>query len=160
MILCGDDCVAESEGFEPPIPFRVCRFSRPVPSTTRPTLRLKAVRSSAACRQADDATHISLHASPIASRDWPLERRFALRLSQRCGGSSGIARWEPYSYMRFERLHSHQPSLARDTHRHKALERQSSGISSRSFYYCLNLAAMLRACRLRMHGFNKNVTVL
>src|ERR1700690_1467397 len=32
--------VAESEGFEPPIPFRVCRFSRPVPSTTRPTLRL------------------------------------------------------------------------------------------------------------------------
>ena len=31
--------LAESEGFEPPIPFRVCRFSRPVPSTTRPTLR-------------------------------------------------------------------------------------------------------------------------
>ena len=107
MILCGDDCVAESEGFEPPIPFRVCRFSRPVPSTTRPTLRLKAARSSAACRQADDATHISLHASPIASRDWPLGRRFALRRSQRCGGSSGIARWEPYSYMRFDR-----PALA------------------------------------------------
>src|SRR4030095_5632476 len=32
--------MAESEGFEPPIPFQVCRFSRPVPSTTRPTLRL------------------------------------------------------------------------------------------------------------------------
>jgi hypothetical protein len=31
--------VAESEGFEPPIPVKVCRFSRPVPSTTRPTLR-------------------------------------------------------------------------------------------------------------------------
>src|SRR3954464_649105 len=31
--------MAESEGFEPPIPVKVCRFSRPVPSTTRPTLR-------------------------------------------------------------------------------------------------------------------------
>ena len=31
--------MAESEGFEPPIRFPVCRFSRPVPSTTRPTLR-------------------------------------------------------------------------------------------------------------------------
>src|SRR5207244_3335623 len=33
-------CMAEREGFEPPIPFQVCRFSRPVPSTTRPPLRL------------------------------------------------------------------------------------------------------------------------
>src|SRR5208337_282374 len=33
------DCLAEREGFEPPIPFRVCRFSRPEPSTTRPPLR-------------------------------------------------------------------------------------------------------------------------
>src|SRR5438105_9434172 len=32
--------MAEREGFEPPIPFQVCRFSRPVPSTTRPSLRL------------------------------------------------------------------------------------------------------------------------
>src|SRR5258708_8598325 len=32
--------MAEREGFEPPLPFRVCRFSRPVPSTTRPPLRL------------------------------------------------------------------------------------------------------------------------
>ena len=31
--------MAESEGFEPPIPFQVCRFSRPEPSTTRPALR-------------------------------------------------------------------------------------------------------------------------
>jgi hypothetical protein len=31
--------MAEREGFEPPIPFRVCRFSRPEPSTTRPPLR-------------------------------------------------------------------------------------------------------------------------
>ena len=32
--------LAEREGFEPPIPFQVCRFSRPVPSTARPPLRL------------------------------------------------------------------------------------------------------------------------
>jgi hypothetical protein len=31
--------VAESEGFEPPIPFQVCRFSRPMQSTALPTLR-------------------------------------------------------------------------------------------------------------------------
>lgn len=29
----------EGEGFEPPIPFQVQRFSRPPPSTTRPSLR-------------------------------------------------------------------------------------------------------------------------
>ncbi len=33
--------MAESEGFEPPIPFRVRRFSRPMPSTTRPALRFR-----------------------------------------------------------------------------------------------------------------------
>jgi hypothetical protein len=32
--------MAEREGFEPPVPFRVRRFSRPEPSTTRPPLRL------------------------------------------------------------------------------------------------------------------------
>jgi hypothetical protein len=31
--------LAEREGFEPPVPFRVRRFSRPEPSTTRPPLR-------------------------------------------------------------------------------------------------------------------------
>jgi hypothetical protein len=31
--------MAEREGFEPPIPVKVCRFSRPVPSTARPPLR-------------------------------------------------------------------------------------------------------------------------
>src|ERR1700722_7041417 len=31
--------MAEREGFEPPVPFRVRRFSRPEPSTTRPPLR-------------------------------------------------------------------------------------------------------------------------
>ena len=31
--------MAEGEGFEPPVPFRVQWFSRPPPSTTRPSLR-------------------------------------------------------------------------------------------------------------------------
>src|SRR5687768_12467343 len=35
----GERSLAEGEGFEPPIPFRVQRFSRPPPSTTRPSLR-------------------------------------------------------------------------------------------------------------------------
>ena len=32
--------LAEREGFEPPVPFRVQWFSRPPPSTTRPSLRV------------------------------------------------------------------------------------------------------------------------
>ena len=35
--------MAEREGFEPPVPFRVRRFSRPEPSTTRPPLRLRTL---------------------------------------------------------------------------------------------------------------------
>src|SRR5262249_40119973 len=35
----GERRVAEEEGFEPPVPFRVQWFSRPPPSTTRPPLR-------------------------------------------------------------------------------------------------------------------------
>jgi hypothetical protein len=38
--LCTSDSMAEREGFEPPVPFRARRFSRPEPSTTRPPLRL------------------------------------------------------------------------------------------------------------------------
>ena len=33
--------LAEREGFEPPIPFRVCALSRRVPSATRPSLRVR-----------------------------------------------------------------------------------------------------------------------
>src|SRR6478736_2151815 len=33
--------LAEREGFEPPEPFRVQWFSRPPPSTTRPSLRIE-----------------------------------------------------------------------------------------------------------------------
>ena len=38
-IFCSPDLLAEREGFEPPVPFRARRFSRPEPSTTRPPLR-------------------------------------------------------------------------------------------------------------------------
>jgi hypothetical protein len=38
-ILCTSDCVAEGEGFEPPVPFQVQRFSRPPVSTTHTSLR-------------------------------------------------------------------------------------------------------------------------
>src|SRR5438270_1727205 len=37
--------MAEREGFEPPVPFRVRRFSRPEPSTTRPPLPMQGLRS-------------------------------------------------------------------------------------------------------------------
>ena len=40
MLNCMLVGMAESEGFEPSIAFRLCQFSRLVPSTTRPTLRL------------------------------------------------------------------------------------------------------------------------
>ena len=38
--------LAEGEGFEPPEPFRVQWFSRPPPSTTRPSLRVDNARNS------------------------------------------------------------------------------------------------------------------
>src|ERR1700675_2217563 len=38
--LCTADCVAEGEGFEPPVPFQVQRFSRPPVSTAHASLRV------------------------------------------------------------------------------------------------------------------------
>src|SRR5882672_12448750 len=38
--LCNPDCVAEGEGFEPPVPFQVQRFSRPPVSTTHASLHV------------------------------------------------------------------------------------------------------------------------
>src|SRR5437879_13338032 len=40
--LCSPDCVAEGEGFEPPVRFPVQRFSRPPVSTTHTSLRESA----------------------------------------------------------------------------------------------------------------------
>jgi hypothetical protein len=37
--LCIPDYMAEGEGFEPPVPFRVHRFSRPTVSTAHTSLR-------------------------------------------------------------------------------------------------------------------------
>jgi hypothetical protein len=37
--LISEDCMAEGEGFEPPLPFRVKRFSRPPVSTAHTSLR-------------------------------------------------------------------------------------------------------------------------
>ncbi len=39
-IFCGEDLMAEGEGFEPPVPFQVQRFSRPPVSTTHTSLRI------------------------------------------------------------------------------------------------------------------------
>ena len=52
--------MAEWEGFEPPVPFRVRRFSRPEPSTTRPPLRLFA-------RQMRLGRLVSLQQAPVIS---------------------------------------------------------------------------------------------
>src|SRR6266700_3614194 len=41
----GERRLAEGEGFEPPVPFRVQWFSRPPPSTTRPSLRVEQKRA-------------------------------------------------------------------------------------------------------------------
>src|ERR1017187_3763229 len=43
MCRSGEDCVAEEEGFEPPIPFQVRQFSRLEPSTTRPLFRTSMI---------------------------------------------------------------------------------------------------------------------
>ncbi len=51
--------MAEREGFEPPIPFRVCRFSRPEPSTTRPPLRAENTELNSP--MLSTALHIPLH---------------------------------------------------------------------------------------------------
>ncbi len=38
-VVIGDEKVADREGFEPPIPLRVCRISSAVHSTTLPPVR-------------------------------------------------------------------------------------------------------------------------
>src|ERR1035441_4894444 len=38
-----EDCVAEEEGFEPPVPLQVRQFSRLEPSTTRPLFRTSMI---------------------------------------------------------------------------------------------------------------------
>ena len=45
VILWCADCMAEGEGFEPPVPFQVQRFSRPPVSTAHASLRACLIRS-------------------------------------------------------------------------------------------------------------------
>ena len=52
----GERSLAEREGFEPPEPFRVQWFSRPPPSTTRPSLRMTKSRADAFGRLDDSTT--------------------------------------------------------------------------------------------------------
>jgi hypothetical protein len=68
------ETLAEGEGFEPPKPFRVQRFSRPPPSTTRPSLRERrfvsvtgSVRQPIGCRLRGTAHVPSFRAE---SRQW------------------------------------------------------------------------------------------
>src|SRR5437879_9096757 len=77
--------MAEREGFEPPIPFRVCRFSRPVPSTARPPLRLTLLGASESIawgnmRQEEDWLHTGKVAAPVT----PDRKSTRLNSSHRC----------------------------------------------------------------------------
>src|ERR1035437_6610029 len=69
--------LAEREGFEPPIPFRVCRFSRPEPSTTRPPLPLLqfyySPNSTAGAERDQDAYAIWALMLSLARRQWPTQ---------------------------------------------------------------------------------------
>ena len=52
---CKDDSyMAEGEGFEPPLPFRVKRFSRPPVSTTHTSLRGSVINSLTAVRHSQN----------------------------------------------------------------------------------------------------------
>src|SRR6185369_3998800 len=53
------EVLAEREGFEPPEPFRVQWFSRPPPSTTRPSLRVQIQAT---------ISHVSRKSRPASSR--------------------------------------------------------------------------------------------
>ena|SRR5215831_9365139 len=79
--------MAEREGFEPPVPFRVRRFSRPEPSTTRPPLHAcsektkfhpRAVRTFVSLHDSADPTSRAMFPGPIPNLDYESNRAFAL----------------------------------------------------------------------------------
>ena len=73
-----DDLLAESEGFEPPVPFQAQRFSRPPVSTTHPALRWQGSCTS--------RVYFTLAKESCARRTANNERRPPLdRLSHRRG---------------------------------------------------------------------------
>ena len=59
LFLCNPDCVAEGEGFEPPVPFQAQRFSRPPVSTSS---RIPPLVLSTSCKTRwHDLLHSLLH---------------------------------------------------------------------------------------------------
>src|SRR5690242_1329365 len=56
--------MAEREGFEPPVPFRVRRFSRPEPSTTRPPLRSGSAYQFISVAKPSSRRHRGCHVPP------------------------------------------------------------------------------------------------
>jgi hypothetical protein len=57
--------LAEGEGFEPPVPFRVQWFSRPPPSTTRPSLRVEKLAGNRAILVLLISRHTARRAAPL-----------------------------------------------------------------------------------------------
>jgi hypothetical protein len=60
------DCLAEGEGFEPPLPFRVKRFSRPPVSTAHTSLRESVISSLPAPTVSPDR-RLLVHPQRVAS---------------------------------------------------------------------------------------------
>ena len=76
--------MADGEGFEPPIPFQVCRFSRPEPSTARPPIR-RTQRNYTERRFHGGCFHFA----PFS--DWVTNRfTFSFKFPSRCNGNNRI----------------------------------------------------------------------
>jgi hypothetical protein len=84
--------MAEGEGFEPPVPFRVQWFSRPPPSTTRPSLRIRVLARIRALREQTSRHHLPCHPKcKCAVKDQstqPVKVRIRYRASRPCRGCS------------------------------------------------------------------------
>src|SRR5271167_499945 len=79
--------MAEREGFEPPIPFQGCRFSRPEPSTARPPLRRLPVTFDCTSNPVDSCPvdPCSAVSSPALTASPPVHRP-ACPLHKSCAG--------------------------------------------------------------------------
>ena len=83
--LQGGRSLAEREGFEPPVPFRVQWFSRPPPSTTRPSLRLCI--AGAPCTPAGGLRSLSLRSGRSIVHSSCLPRRSSVSNSAAKAGT-------------------------------------------------------------------------
>jgi hypothetical protein len=73
----GERRLAEREGFEPPVPFRVQRFSRPPPSTTRPPLPHEAILTIQALAAARHLTTGAVNYDVVTAAGPGLDQRAA-----------------------------------------------------------------------------------